>query len=123
MLLFADVLKGYRLIYFLSTRRKFASFTHCVSQLLRNFLTEFLAIDLTQCVYDMAAARSLMAKTLSGTNAASPKTPSNAVVTEAVPLHITPLDSIDSERDPDTPHKVSEYVFYLKLYTTVHVRY
>lgn len=40
----------------------------------------------------------------------SPKTPGNTtLVTEAggLPLHITPLDMVESDHNPSTPHKVS----------------
>lgn len=53
----------------------------------------------------MAAQRSHLARTLSGSGS-SPKTPSSTALTETVPLHITPLDSLDSDREPNTPNKV-----------------
>ena len=54
----------------------------------------------------MAASRThLLAKSVCGS---SPKTPGNTALAETVslPLHITPLESIETDRDPETPHKV-----------------
>lgn len=60
-----------------------------------------------RCSFNMAAQRSQLAKPLHGSiSGASPKTPSNTALTETVPLHITPLDPLDSDREPDTPYKV-----------------
>lgn len=48
---------------------------------------------------------SLMTKAVRGI---SPTTPNQTLFSETgnLPLQITPLESIEAERDPETPHKV-----------------